>query len=618
MATKPHFDIKKLQKYEENNRIEIKRAKGGLPSSVWETYSAFANTEGGIILLGVEEQEDHSLLAVGVDDAHKMIGDFWNMVNNRQKVSLNILTERMVAAHEVEGKTVVSIEVPMAERHHRPMYVGTDPMRGTYRRSFEGDYLCSKEDVASMYRDASDVSLDQKVLHTMDMSAFDMDTVRRYRNRFAQFHSAHIWNDDDDELFLRHIGAIALSDADMTFHPTCAGLLMFGHEYDIVREYPHYFLDYQERMDRRMRWTDRLVSTSGDWSGNLYDFFFRVYPRLTSHLPVPFVTRGISRQDDTPLHLALREVLLNALAHSDFYGRQGVVIIKSRERLTFANPGNIRIGLKAALAGGVSDPRNETIMKMFSLIDIGERAGTGIHDFLNVWGKYALQKPEYIVLHNPERTQLTIELPEMPEDDTQDDTQDDTRGGTQGDTQGAEIGTHEGVDGTQGDTQGAENDTQVGLNVPQGTANIPQDVPQGGLNVPLGTANVPQDVPQGTADVPQDVPQGGKNVLQSTANVPQGTADVPQRGKNVPQGTANVPQGTADVPQGGDDDDQSDEIDVWIEQQVIAHPKITTERLAILSGLNAKTIKRRIAKMPHIKYVGSGYSGHWEVHPKKK
>lgn len=164
------IDIKNLVKYEENNRIEAKRAKGGLPNSIWETYSAFANTEGGVILLGVDERDDHTLVATGVEDAHKMMTDLWNILNNKQKVSLNILTERMVATHEVEGKTVISIEVPKADRHHRPIHIGSDPMRGTYRRSFEGDYLCTKDEVAAMYRDASDVSIDLKVLHAMDMT----------------------------------------------------------------------------------------------------------------------------------------------------------------------------------------------------------------------------------------------------------------------------------------------------------------------------------------------------------------------------------------------------------------------------------------------------------------
>ena len=382
------IDITNLSKYEENNRIEVKKAKGGLPNSLWETYSAFANTDGGIILLGVDEKEDHTLVVTGVEDVHKMKADFWNVINNKQKISLNILTERMVSSKTIEGKDILCVEVPKADRRHRPIYVGNDPMRGTYRRGFEGDYLCAKEEVAAMYRDSSDTSIDQKVLMTIDTKAFDMDTVHRYRNRFAQFHPTHIWIDDDDELFLRHIGAIALSDEDMKFHPTCAGLLMFGHEYDIVREYPHYFLDYQEKESDETRWTHRFTSSSGDWSGNLYDFFFRVYPRITADLPVPFVTKGMDRQDDTPLHLALREVLLNSIAHADFYSRQGIVIVKGRDRMTFANPGDIRIGLQTALAGGVSDPRNETVMKMFSLIDVGERAGSG----------------------NPERTLLTISV----------------------------------------------------------------------------------------------------------------------------------------------------------------------------------------------------------------
>ena len=76
-----------------------------------------------------------------------------------------------------------------------------------------------------------------------------------------------------------------------------------------------------------------------------------------------------------------------------------------------------------------------------------------------------------------------------------------------------------------------------------------------------------------------------------------------------------VPQ---DDTQGGTQDGtQSDDLDKWIEYQVAVYPKITTGELAQLSGKSIITIKRRIAKMPHIVYVGSGYSGHWEVRKKE-
>ena len=61
---------------------------------------------------------------------------------------------------------------------------------------------------------------------------------------------------------------------------------------------------------------------------------------------------------------------------------------------------------------GVSDPRNETVMKMFSLIDVGERAGSGIPDFMSTWQKHFGTSPVYTITHNPERTLLTISVAE--------------------------------------------------------------------------------------------------------------------------------------------------------------------------------------------------------------
>lgn len=144
------LDFENLQQYRENNRIEAKEALGGLPESIWETYSAFANAEGGIILLGVEELPDKSLHALDILDPQWLIEDFWRIVNDPQMVSANILRSEDVQIHNVNGKQIIAITVPKAEAQRRPVYIGSDPYRRSYYRCGEGDYRITKEEIDRM------------------------------------------------------------------------------------------------------------------------------------------------------------------------------------------------------------------------------------------------------------------------------------------------------------------------------------------------------------------------------------------------------------------------------------------------------------------------------------
>ncbi len=136
------IDFSKIEQYRENNRIEAKKALGGLPKSIWETYSAFANTHGGIILLGVEEWADKSLHTVDLPDPDRLIKEFWDIVNNPNKTSVNVLSSKDVFVQEVDGNHIVVINVPRAERSYKPVYVDGNPLC-TYRRNGEGDYLAA-------------------------------------------------------------------------------------------------------------------------------------------------------------------------------------------------------------------------------------------------------------------------------------------------------------------------------------------------------------------------------------------------------------------------------------------------------------------------------------------
>ena len=144
-----HLDF--LEDYREDNRIEAKRAQGGLPHSLWETYSAFANTLGGVILLGVaESREDGSLYSVPLFDPEELAEEFWSMVRDREVVSANLLQEEDVQILKSGRNEVVAIFVPRAPERLRPVYVGKDPYTGTYVRRGEGDYRCTRQQVEAM------------------------------------------------------------------------------------------------------------------------------------------------------------------------------------------------------------------------------------------------------------------------------------------------------------------------------------------------------------------------------------------------------------------------------------------------------------------------------------
>lgn len=112
------FDISQFDKYREDNRREVKKANGGLPVSLWDTYSSFANCYGGVIILGIKEEKDGSWRTTGLQNELKLRKDFWDTINNPKKVNLNLLTDDDIETYTIgERKDVIMvIYVPMAKR----------------------------------------------------------------------------------------------------------------------------------------------------------------------------------------------------------------------------------------------------------------------------------------------------------------------------------------------------------------------------------------------------------------------------------------------------------------------------------------------------------------------
>src|SRR5690606_34357143 len=116
----------------ESDEVEFKSAKGGFPQDFWKTYSAFANSNGGIIVLGVKEKKG-KFTYDGLDDDQiiKYQKEFWNNVNNPNTVSINLLKNEDVCEFILDHKKVLVFHVPPAERKHKPVHLTPNPFKNT-------------------------------------------------------------------------------------------------------------------------------------------------------------------------------------------------------------------------------------------------------------------------------------------------------------------------------------------------------------------------------------------------------------------------------------------------------------------------------------------------------
>jgi ATP-dependent DNA helicase RecG len=376
-----------LEELIESVDFEAKLARGSdgqgeVPRSLWETYSAFANTNGGAILLGVEDKKGQ-LRSVGLANPQRVVDQFWNAVNNPSCVSANLLRDQDVS---IQPDATVWIRVPRAPRSARPVHVGANPLSGSFRRRGSADQKCSPDEVRRMLAEQVENSRDERICTGLQAEDLNEPTVRRYRQRFQAHAPAHPWNSLDDREFLRSIGAWRKDRETGQGAVTQAGLLMFGRLPDIIDEFSHYFLDYQERTDANpeLRWVDR-VCTDGSWSGNLYDFYTTVIAKLGEGLGGPWQLRGDQRIDDPQILQALREALVNALIHADFTGRTSIQVVKRPDLFAFRNPGGFRVPMEDAQKGGDSDCRNRRLQAMFRYVGFGDQAGSGLPKILEAW-----------------------------------------------------------------------------------------------------------------------------------------------------------------------------------------------------------------------------------------
>ena len=402
--------------WREGLKLEFKLAKGGLPNKELRvTYSAFANTKGGVILLGVRDNGE----VEGVPDIEKRHKELIDILNNSEQVSCNLCArsesiERVV----LDGKEILAMDIPVALPQQQPVHLNKNEKQ-SYTRQQEADVQCTDVDIARMRRNRDvcligTYSLDSYIVPHSQLSDINLETLGKFRNYMRGTALGNQWQHESDEALLRHLQAYRTDRMSGQSGLTLAGLLMFGKHDSIIEMWPSFQLDYFEyenTTDINARWDDRLTN-DGTWAGNLYEFFFLVLAKLQTWVRRPFgLNRDMTRRDETSAHIAIREALANAIVHADYWVDAGIRIVKRSEGLRFVNPGTLLVNKEALFTEfeQISICRNKNLQRMFQLLGVVDKAGSGVEKMTKGWFETCLAVPTVEETLNPPR--VIWELP---------------------------------------------------------------------------------------------------------------------------------------------------------------------------------------------------------------
>lgn len=369
--------------------VEVKNSHGGLPKSLRETMSAFSNTRGGVVILGLDE--GRRFTPSGLPNPAKIAADLGSMCSTEMEPPLRPL----ISIHQFEGEQVVVAEIPELDPAQRPcFYIGAGMTKGSFVRVSDGDRRLSAYEVQVMLSSRGQPRDDEQAVPGItieDLVAPSVDgLVARLRTS-----RPYAFKDLDHFAVLRR-AKVLVPGQDGGDSVSLAGLLALG-------SYP------QETFPQLMVTFVHYPTVTGAQSASGERFLDNV--ALEGPIPVMVrdslaaIRRNMSRraviadagrQDiwEYP-ETALREAVVNALVHRDLSGSARGTQIQIEmypDRLVIKNPGGLfgPVTIDSLGEEGISSARNATLIKLLEDVPLPgetrtvcENRGSGIRSMLD-------------------------------------------------------------------------------------------------------------------------------------------------------------------------------------------------------------------------------------------
>ncbi len=355
--------------------FEVKEASGGLPKSMWETVSAFSNTAGGCIILGVKEKKTvngSEFIINGVSNPEQMEQDIVTTLRSRTKFNASISCKAL--KYMIDDKDILAFEIPLSP--HRPVAIKSTGE--VYIRTGSGDTLATDMEIDAIVRDASFGAKSEMEVPGSNFNDINSDSIASYRSYLRDFNRPLSFPTLNDEEFCRKLN-IVLSSGRLSY----GSLLMFGKRKSVLDALPNFWIDYMEVPGNSYATASQRYTYRMPEQENIWESFQLIMHRLRNFVDAPYVEGpDIFGVEDNSQLFCLREGLVNFCAHSDYFASAHPTIRVFDDRIVMQNPGRFILAADEFRSRILSMPRNPSIIRLFRHPKLSENAGYGIDKIL--------------------------------------------------------------------------------------------------------------------------------------------------------------------------------------------------------------------------------------------
>ena len=392
----------------ETNNIEFKKAKDGVPENLYDTFSSFSNTSGGIIIFGVDEKNNYAICGITNPD-------IFQKKITEQSLMMEPKIRPIITICEYDGKIIASAEIPELDVFNKPCYYsGKGKMKGSYIRVGDADLPMTDYEIYSFdafkYKTEDELRSKERI----EKDIFNEISINSFLDKIISV-KPNLINLDRDTI-LKMNGII-----DKNNYPTVCGILNFG-------KYPQIFSPNLDIVAVRCSTNEYGIE---DQNGIRFLDNKRLDGTISEmlKLAISFVINNIkkaTRINDSGIRedvleypiKAIREIILNSLIHRDYSihtENEPIRLTIFDDRIEISNPGGLYGRLSIDELGKVhSDIRNPFIASILEILEVTENRYSGIPTVYAEMKKAGLMEPKFesvrgtfkVTLYNSKKTDI--------------------------------------------------------------------------------------------------------------------------------------------------------------------------------------------------------------------